>query len=116
MIETKLLEVRDRNTFMSVMATKTSVVGNSYKAEDVYLFERAGFSYDSSLIIVYFLEAEIGHWNPYFWRDRTKQTAHKYIEDNWDDLQSGEVVDVKFILGETTEPKMSEKLDIYLSI
>jgi len=35
--------------------------------------------------------------------------AHKYIKEHWDELRSGSVVDVEFILGESKEPKASER-------
>jgi len=46
--------------------------------------------------------------DPYFWGDRTFTTAHFYITQEWAQLTSGDVVDVEFILGERTEPKLSE--------
>ena len=40
---------------------------------------------------------------------RTKPVAHQFIEKNWSTLKDGDVVDVQFILGETAEPKRSER-------
>jgi hypothetical protein len=37
--------------------------------------------------------------------------AHQHIEQNWDLLNDGDVVDVEYILGETSEPKRSERFD-----
>jgi hypothetical protein len=50
-------------------------------------------------------------YDPYHWpRDpRTKPYAHVYIEAHWHDLKDGDVIDVEFILGETTSPKVSER-------
>ena len=42
------------------------------------------------------------------WGNRTRQRAHHYIEEHWDELKSGDVVDVEYILGETSQPKRSE--------
>lgn len=36
--------------------------------------------------------------------------AHRYIESYFDKLNSGDVIDVEHILGETKEPKVSERL------
>lgn len=36
--------------------------------------------------------------------------AHNWIIDHWQELKDGDVVDVQFILGETKEPKVSERL------
>jgi hypothetical protein len=38
------------------------------------------------------------------------QAAHQWIEGHFHKLESGAVVDVEFILGETTEPKPGEML------
>jgi len=37
--------------------------------------------------------------------------AHAYIEKNFHNLNSGDVIDVEFILGETDKPKTSERFD-----
>jgi hypothetical protein len=34
--------------------------------------------------------------------------AHRYIEQTFSQLKSGDLIDVQFIIGETTEPKVSE--------
>lgn len=39
--------------------------------------------------------------------------AHQFIEDHFDELNDGEVVDVQFILGETKVPKVSESINSY---
>lgn len=102
---TKLFEVRDKSTFMPVMATKTE--GTTIK--ELYLFHRAGYSQYASLIIVTRLEEPQSTYSPYDWRgSRTMQEAHKYIQDHFDKLVSGAVIDIEFILGETDTPKISE--------
>jgi hypothetical protein len=52
--------------------------------------------------------------DPYGWTDRTYANAHNYITENWTALKDGDVVDVEFILGETTESKISERFDYLL--
>jgi hypothetical protein len=37
-------------------------------------------------------------------------TAHKYLQENWDSVQNGQVLDVEYILGETDSPKISERI------
>ncbi len=47
--------------------------------------------------------------DPFEWGDnRTRLFAHKYIAEHFDELPSGAVVDVEFILGESAAPKLSE--------
>lgn len=40
---------------------------------------------------------------------RTMPTAHQYIIDNWDNLESGALIDVEHILGLREAPKQSEQ-------
>ena len=109
MIDVKLFEIRDRGTFMPVMATQTK--GNDKK--EIYLLEAAGFSNSNPLIILHFFKAYHWetHYNAYHWEDRTRLHAHQYIQQNWDALKSGDVIDVEYILDETAEPKMSQRLE-----
>jgi len=52
------------------------------------------------------LATEKCRYDPYNWDNpRTMGNAHRYIEQHWDDLQSNDVVDVEFILGERATPK-----------
>ena len=103
-MKTKLFEIRDRGTFMPAVATLAK--GND--RHEQYLLSSSGFGHTIPLIILYFLELNEGHYDAYHWGNRTRNTAHKYIQQNWDVLKSGDVIDVEYILGETTEPKMSQ--------
>ena len=38
--------------------------------------------------------------------------AHHYIQEHFDELHDGDVVDVEFILGETKAPKVSESVTV----
>ena len=38
--------------------------------------------------------------------------AHCYIERKWRELKDGDVIDVEFILGETTSIKISERITV----
>lgn len=110
MKETKVFEVRDRATFMPVLAIAVS--GDSDP-----LLRRAGFGPDPLVILIPLehLEGACGHrwqWDPHDWETqaRTIPQAHIYIRDNWNFLEDGAVIDVEFILAETREPKRSEVL------
>ena len=109
MIETKLFEIRDEGTFMPAMATQT----RSSELKETYLLRSSGFSNSCPLIIVHFLELNEAHCSSYHWGDRTRFTAHQYIQENWEKLTSGDVIDVEYILDETTEPKMSQRTERY---
>ena len=105
-MQVKLLEVRDRATFLPVLAVSTE----ANNAEQGYLLSRTG--YGAPLVILTRLHADgrATHYDPYAWGDRTMKTAHEYISLHWETLEDGDVIDVEFILGETTEKKISERL------
>lgn len=104
-METKMFEIRDRATFMPVLATKMI----SDQPAEHYLCRRLGFGEDDPLIMVTRITDSKSQYASYAWGDRTCSTAHKYIEEHFDELETGAVVDVEYILGETGKRKESEK-------
>lgn len=96
----KFLEIRDRSTFIPALAIEVS-------AANGYLARRAGF--ESPCIYLIALATQKCAYDPWSWGNRTMNTAHQLIEQNWLTLRTGDVVDVEFILGETSEPKRSER-------
>ena len=108
-MKTKLFEIRDRGTFMPAMAT----LATGDDRHEQYLLLSSGFGHISPLIILHFLELNEAHYDAYHWGDRTRFTAHRYIQENWEKLTSGDVIDVEYILDETTEPKMSQRTERY---
>ena len=135
----KLFEVRDRATFIPVMATcllvrhptcrlktqptteKPTVIGGYVNDNDEeYLLRRAGYAQEQItdhsnqfppyVMLARLVSGSVGAtYDPYDWGNHTLTTAHQYIIENWNNLVSGQVIDVEFILGETTEPKKSER-------
>lgn len=115
-MQTKLFEIRDEATFIVALAIK---LGSYPQSEaERYLLSRAGNGmtteeHEKHVI----LTSNIAGGRImkciqdfYDWGDRTYRVAHAYIIANWDDLDSGAVVDVQFILGETVKPKQSESV------
>jgi hypothetical protein len=47
-------------------------------------------------------------YDPYAWGDRTTYTVHMHLTQHWNEIQSGDLLDVEFILGEKPAPKTSE--------
>jgi hypothetical protein len=83
--------------------------------EDRYLLRRAGLDAEGSFnILLFSLGAGYGYLDPYNWPGapmvRTFQVAHEYLEKHFDELETGTVIDVEFIVGETKEPKLSERI------
>ena len=109
-METKIFELRDRATFIPVIAIKMDAGSN---IEQRYLLRRAGYSQPISGCVL-FGRADgkspivYDYWH---WKDRTYKTAHHHVINNFDDMKDGEVIDVEFILGETTEKKQTERFD-----
>jgi len=103
-----MFEIRDRATFMPVLAIKL----NPANEKDRYLLGCAGFrSNPNDYVILVRLDYMGAQYDPYSWnlRERTLPRAHQYIIDTFDLLESGAVVDVEFLLGETKEPKKSQQ-------
>ncbi len=106
-METKFFEVRDRGTLMPVMCQLIKPF--LLKREEFWLFTNSGFSPLDLLLLVTVLEPFQSQYDKHNWGDtRTMYHAHDYIEKNFGELESGAVIDVEYILGETTEPKKSE--------
>ena len=107
-MKAKMLEVRDRGTFIPVLAIEM----NSAFEGDRYLLGRAGFDPNGDLVQLVYLASGKSYYDPYDWTgSRTMQVAHQYIQENFYKLVSGEVICVEYILGERSEPKISERYD-----
>lgn len=112
-MKVKLLEVRDEGTFVPVICVdmNPTLEPGQFSAQR-YLLRRVGYPCDGQPNILLTRLSADGSpaWNdPYGWGGRTMPVAHNYIIENWHKLKDGDVVDVQFILGETTEPKRSER-------
>ena len=114
-METKLFEIRDSATFIPILAVRFTPANE----QESYLLARAGYGlepgYQGQYVILCRIvggeldaRATPDHWGR---STRTVSTAHHYIINNWEELASGDVVDVEFIKGETSAPKVSERLE-----
>ena len=125
----KYLEVRDSGTFIPVVAfvphevlfdaTSRFALSEPFRVRTVrYALEKSGFrAYredrpGNEQVIVVRLDNVAATSDPFDWpaSSRTISQAHSYIIDNYDELRSGDVVDVEFILGETKQRKSPEAL------
>lgn len=109
----KLLEIRDRLTFIPALAIQFD---HETDAES-YLLERAGYGQtrEDHLSYIALCRLDGGMRTittaPYEWTgSRTMQIAHKYIDEHWTEINSGDVIDVEFICGESKSMKMPERL------
>lgn len=109
-MEVKLFELRDKSTFVPVMAIKLS----SRNEAERYLLSRSGYgksNFDQQrYVLMAGLQDDKITYDQHNWGlNRTRQVAHDYIISNFDSLESGQVIDVQFILKETDKPKKSER-------
>lgn len=114
-METKLFEVRDRMTFLPVMCIKLEP-GN---VADGYLLAMTGYGIraekQSQVILMGKLSTGdlkcTSSDHAGYPTVRTLPMAHHHIQKHWEELTSGDVIDVEFILGEVAEPKVSQRLE-----
>lgn len=113
-METKLFEVRDRITFIPVICIKIDPANEAER----YLISSAGYGVSpeqqrrfgvlmARLRELNFVDHPFSH--PGHPTVRTMPVAHRYIIDHWGELETGAVIDVEFISGETAEPKTSQR-------
>jgi hypothetical protein len=113
-MKTKIFELRDKATCLVVVATKMEPESKdrSYKEyeRELMLLRKLGFSdfKDNPLVMLTLPNSGKNYYIPYQWNDRTLQTAHKYIQDNFDELEQDDVIDIEYILGETNQVKPTE--------
>lgn len=116
---TKCFEVRDRMTFVPVLAVQMTLKRSSSfeLAEDPsdiaqrYLLCRCSYPNTPpySVLLTKLNGASLATTDPYEWGDRTMQVAHLHVVEHFDALEDGAVIDVEFLLGETQTPKRSER-------
>jgi hypothetical protein len=108
-MEVKCLEIRDKATFCPVICIRPVPDNDAQR----YLLRRDGYGVCSDpsdpCIILITNQCKGAACDPYYWRDRTFRTAHSWIEEHWYELVDGDVIDVEYILFETTEKKRSER-------
>lgn len=111
-MKTKIIEIRDSATFIPVMAT---LMESENEVESWYL-RKTGYGKDSGLVMITPLSGGKAEYSPYDWDTmaRTYPVAHKYIQEHWNELESGDVVCVETILGERETPKVSERREAYI--
>lgn len=108
MKEYKYFEVKDRGTFIPVLAYKL-IADN---VDESYFLEMAAF-YGKTYCIVTKLNNLESNYNAYNWSSSTMEIAHSYIEQNFKDLVSGDVIDVEYILGKRSTKKEKQRKEDY---
>ena len=101
----KCLEIRDNATCIPAIAIKMSA---GSPVEERFLW-RCGYPRDGQYgVVLMRLSDQRATSDVYGWGDRTHKAAHLYIEEHFDELKEGAVVDVRVILGEADVPATPE--------
>lgn len=107
-MDSKLFELRDKGTFVPVIATRLEPTGEAER----YLLARTGYGSNKDAqrqyVMLWKLEGGPATYDVYDWRSRTLQVAHDHILKHFDELKAGQVIDVEYLLGESEQPKESE--------
>jgi len=110
-MKTLVLELRDSATFIPILAMRLSSENELERS----LLAHGGWGLTniehSRYIMLHRMDGNNNvpsRFDPYDWQDRTFSVAHKYIEEHFDELKSGDVIDVEFILGETKTKKVPQ--------
>lgn len=109
-LQTKLFEIRDSGTHIVAMGTLMEPTNDRQR----YQLARAGYAQGSNLIYLARISSVgIATYDLYDWESSTMRHAHEYIQNHWDELKDGDVVDVEFIAGITKTKKVSEQYGEY---
>jgi hypothetical protein len=102
----KLFEVRDRGTTIPAIGVDCSSA--EADGRDYLLLRRAGYGPDRCILFGPLAGGDFTY-DPYEHKSlRTIPAAHVYVEKEWDNLKSGDIIDVQFIVGETTTKKETD--------
>jgi hypothetical protein len=108
-VKAKTIEIRDRATFIPALALKLDPVDE----RDRWLLARAGFGRTPEATATYTLLVHLTtlriEYDWASWTNRTMKEAHRFVDKMFDELEPGEVVDVRYIVGETDRPVASER-------
>ena len=109
-MKTKLLEIRDEGTCIPALAMR---MRPETLAELIY-FQRCGYTSGDGVVLMA-LRDQRATSDPYDWPAigfgrRTMPSAHLFIIEHFDELEDGDVVDVRVILTESTVPADPEIL------
>lgn len=115
-MEIKLFEVRDRMTFIPVICVRCNPANEAEKfliADSDYGMREER---QAEWILMGRLRDRILRLSPSdqdgYPKVRAMWMAHHHILKHWDELQTGDVIDIEFILNETSAPKISQRLGL----
>jgi hypothetical protein len=105
-MKVKAFELRDRGTFVPAIAIKLEANNDA----ELFLLRHAGYGPGKPMILLGSMNGGMFNYDAYDWgANGTKFTAHQYIEEHFDELESGQVICTEYIRGERETPKVSER-------
>jgi hypothetical protein len=92
----KYIKILDRG-----VSIPAAVMKAAYSNEEQRQILRDADLHSNSILLMNLVDKVVKS-DPIHWFTRTMTTAHKHLNENFDLIKDGEVIDVEFILGETT--------------
>jgi len=107
---TKTFEVRDKGTFIPVLAVSMETDNET----DRFIIGRGGFGKSvqeqAKYVILINLVNFISTYDHYNWNSETLTVAHAHIIQHFHDMNTGDVIDVEYIMGLSETQKISERI------
>jgi len=108
MFEVKGIEILDTATCIPVLAMRVNP--STITPREAQMFRRGGFGQMPRNADIYTwmmtLSGSLINYDSHNWRNqRTLGGAHRYIEQHWDELNSGDIIDMEYVLGESSAPR-----------
>ena len=109
-MESKLFEVRVRGTNIPVMATRLDASNDA----EAYLLGRSGYGKERKswrgYIFLFPIEIDgLATTDPFKQEIHELQVAHRYVNQHFDDLEPGAVLDVDYIEGRREKPRKPDR-------
>lgn len=114
-VQVKAFEIRDAATRIEVLCMRICMEAIAEPAR--WLLREGGWgAYDQTVYMLDIHEPAMAAYDPFKQCSVTRASAHGYIQDNWDGLQNGQVIDLEFIHGITTVCKESDRYSMDLCV
>lgn len=103
----KLFELRDHATCIPVMCIQGNA-NEGFNGQERWLLNHSGWG-ESDFCYMIVLGDPRCQYDPYAWQPGTLRECHDYIQNHWDALESGAVIDARVIRGETNIAAVSDR-------
>ena len=113
-LESRLIEIRDEGTCIPAIAIRmVNTVHihniNAFEACEWLIHTRSGYPENGSGIVLMRLSDQKATVDPYEWGGRTMPAAHHYVCEHFDELEDGQVLDVRVVLREAEKAVESDR-------